>query len=187
MSTSHVLFFDGDTWVCPGWLNFLYRQLLDVSVDVVWTLTPIGCGRYVDFKCDLAMSPAIRDNIAEMGRFTRFIERNSGTVFAVRRSERTKQWLTEAAELYPRMVRARIVKGDQPALRESFFLNRHKLKEVLVSENYGCRANLWKLPFYLQWKGSCPCKCSCTTCFFIHNKQEFPECAKAFHVWEPHH
>mmetsp|Transcript_129332 Transcript_129332/g.314216 ORF Transcript_129332/g.314216 Transcript_129332/m.314216 type:complete len:322 (-) Transcript_129332:36-1001(-) len=187
MDTSHVLFLDGDTWVCPGWIDFLYWHLVDTTVDVVWTITPIKCGRYVDFKCDVAMNPAIWNNSRELVHFKRFPERNSGTVFAVRRSERTMQWLTDAAELYPRMLEAGVVLGDQPALRESFFLHRDRLKEVIVHENHGCRANLWKLPLHLQWKGQCPCKCSCSSCLFIHNKQEFPECARDLGVWQPPH
>lgn len=186
LDTSHVLFLDGDTWVCPGWIDFLYRQLADGTADVVWTITPHKCGRYVDYKCDVAMSPAITNDTGELEQFVEFSERNSGTLFAVRRSEKTTRWLADAAELYPRMVEAKVVLGDQPALRESFFLHRRALKEVIVHENYGCRANLWKLPFYLQGQGSrCRCKCSCTTCLFIHNKQEFPECAKSLNVWEP--
>jgi len=185
MDTSHVLFLDGDTWVCPGWHDFLLGHLADATVDVVWTLTPHPCGRYVGYKCDVAMDATIRSDAREFERFKRFGERNSGTVFAVRRSEKTMAWLTEAAELYPRMVEANVTLGDQPALRESFFLHRHRLKEVLVHENRGCRGNFWKLPFYLQWKSRCPCKCACTTCYFIHNKEEYPDCAKGHGVWEP--
>jgi len=185
LSTSHVLFLDGDTWVCPGWLAMLTGVLADSTVDVVWSMTPIACGRYVDFRCDVAMNESIRNDAREMAAFRQFYERNSGTVFAIRRSGQTTQWLSDAAELYPKMVQAGVVLGDQPALRESLFLHRHVIKEVLLPERVGCRANLWKLPFWLHWKGRCPCKCDCTTCLFIHHKTHMPECARELGVWEP--
>jgi len=184
MDTSHVLFLDGDTWVCPGWLEFLYRQIQNLTVDVFWTITPIKCGRYVDFKCDVMMDHKLRENATAMKEFVGFAERNSGTVFAIKRSHKTTRWLSDAADLYPRMVKAKVVLGDQPALRESFFWNRRVLKEAIIDENLGCRANFWKLPLHLQGRSRCRCKCSCTTCLFIHNKQEFPECAKELGVWE---
>lgn len=128
---------DSDSRVCQGWAT-LVEDWVSSGRDLLWSKEvghPFGGLR--DANASYLVSEAT-STLGEGGqpftltgaarrRLTRVAERNTGTVFGVRRSKTTARWLRLALDLYPKLRASGMVVGnhglsDQPALREAFFL-----------------------------------------------------------------
>ena len=178
-SDTHVLFLDVDSWPCPGWFAGIYHYAANLSVDVTWTEAPFSaCGGYAGKSCALAISPSIQGPI--LSEYKKMAERNTGTLFMVKKSERTRKWLSDVREIYEKMQSSDIQKGgghggnaDQPSFREAFFLHRNELKEALVPNSLGCRTHPRD-----SKKCEGQCYCACSECLFVHHKVLFDACSK---------
>ena len=113
------------------------------------------------------VSPMIAGQIAE---YHQSRERNTGSVFRVRRTPATHAWLTDALDIRANqqaMLRARNFgynpklpgsgSKDQSAFRESFFLHRHRLQEFLAPLDLACRSQK-------PTGNRCSCTCECSSC-----------------------
>jgi len=129
---------DSDSRVCQGWAT-LVEDWVSSGRDLLWSKEvgqPFGGLR--DANASYLVSEATSAALGEVAqqfsltgsarhRLTRMVERNTGTVFGVRRSRTTARWLRLALDLYPKLRASGMVVGnhglsDQPALREAFFL-----------------------------------------------------------------
>jgi len=160
-----VMLFDGDVRLCPGWLRPIQQWWRREYTDVLWTLAPAPYGGYMHRESGLAVSPEITDSIENLTAFRNFGERNSGTVFVLRTKNplALERWFTNALSLYDELVRRKYTfEKDQPAFRESFFLQMRagELSETIVPHHVGCRFNI---------TAACGCVCSCSSCLFTHN------------------
>ena len=172
-----TILFDGDVYPCDRWVDYLASQALQGSVDVVWSLEAEGvrCSGYANRSCTLAVSPSIAQNATNLAEFAAFGERNSGTIFAVRRSDATLAWMRDAVRIYGELVSSKFVAGnnhlaDQPAWRESFFLHRHVLRERLLPRSRACHKMAIAPP------GNCSCWCGCSACTFVHGHNSAKQC-----------
>ena len=84
---------DGDSWPCQGWFDALKRATQDA--DVIWSLAPIPFGSSLGHS-GAHTSPMSASQLAE---YRTFPERNTGTVLAVRRTDATRLWLTDALNI----------------------------------------------------------------------------------------
>ena len=84
---------DGDSFPCQGWLEEVQRAMQDA--DVIWSLAPMRFGATQGHK-DAHTAPMSASQVAE---YRKFPERNTGTVFAVRRTPATRLWLTAAIDI----------------------------------------------------------------------------------------
>ena len=182
---------DGDSWPCPGWFDRMKDTVN--HADVIWSLEKCPSARIRERKATAeTVSPMIAGQIAE---YRKFRERNTGTVFGVRRTPATHAWLTDALDIRANqqaMLRARNNFGydpklpgsgakDQSAFRESFFLHRHKVQEYLVPTDLACRS---RKPTG-NW---CSCTCECSSCLFVHDLDQghaytgFAACARKYAI-----
>ena len=172
---------DGDSWICVGWLPKLQRHL-DADFDVAWTLGLL----HIHYAYDrYETTPYVAGLSGSAKRaWPKFLERNTGTVVIVRKSNLSDAWLQEVLTAYPfyEAARAKEARGQlrqrlqlghnqsghtrvQPAWREATFkqLRRGLLREVLLPNHVGCRA---------MGRAStqrCTCECECTECLFLHD------------------
>ena len=172
----YIVFFDGDVFQCEGWLGHLTSTALTSGYDVVWSLEAEGvrCGGYRNGSCALAVSPSIANNATELAEYVSFGERNTGTVFAVRRSSATVAWMRDTIRLYGQLIASGLVTGngglaDQPAWRESFFLHRNSLKERLIWRQQACHKMLIA-------PKNCSCWCTCGPCLYVHGHNAARQC-----------
>ena len=150
---------DGDSWPCPGWFDAMKEAVQ--HADVIWSLAPNAFGG-TRGKPLTYSSPMIAGQEKE---YSQFGERNTGTVFGVRRTTSTQLWLTDALDVRSDQIgkkRLYSPTNDQPAFRESFFLHRHKLKEHVLSKNLACRSRN-------PTGNRCACTCECSSCLFVHD------------------
>lgn len=165
------LLLDGDVWPCND--EFVYKVIdgiVNGNEDVLWTRDRAMFG---GAKKRSFVDPRVANHL---DHYETFVERNSGTLVAVRRTNPAVQsWLALAMDIYAQQFDAHLLRGsggyaDQPAFREAFYIHRHDLVEGFP-EN-ACR--------YSDIFGAkCTCKCNCTSCSLIHGKGDFRRCQRA--------
>ena len=132
------IFFNSDSWPCRNWFNVILNASLES--DIIWSLAPIHFGASTNNNASASTTTFLEKNISQ---YENFRERNTETIFAVRKSSISYAWLTDALN-----IRAKMSVGsyqtmfrpfqDQAAFRESFFQYRFQLKEHLISSNIAC-------------------------------------------------
>lgn len=162
---------DGDSWPCSDWLQSVNNATLEA--DVIWSRAPLPFGASFN-NATTHSSPLIP---GQMGAFRHFAERNTGTIFGVRKTPFSRLWLTDALDMRANQSSSQRRKNyrafaDQAAFRESFFLHREGLREYLFPLDRACRD-----PEHKKYKCS-SCACECSKCLFIHGQQHFDRCAK---------
>ena len=165
------IFFNSDSWPCRNWFNVILNASLES--DIIWSLAPIHFGASTNNNASASTTTFLEKNISQ---YENFRERNTETIFAVRKSSISYAWLTDALN-----IRAKMSVGsyqtmfrpfqDQAAFRESFFQYRFQLKEHLISSNIAC----WLTEKTTKYCSNCLCQCS--SCLFVHEKSQFDKCA----------
>ena len=153
---------DGDSWPCSGWLGAVKNATLEA--DVIWSLAIIAFGAVKGRNGKTYTSPLIRSQI---DAFSHFQERNTGTIFGVRKNPASRRWLTDALDMRANQSapqHRKHYKGfqDQAAFRESFFLHREELREYLLPLDKACRD-----PTNSKYQCN-NCACACSKCNLIH-------------------
>ena len=197
-----AIFFDADSWLCPG--RRAVKAVMEMTnpdgsaPDVVWTMAQNSYGA-TKGKRDVFVSPEInRGSFAqEYAVDKRWGERNTGTVFLVRKSNRTRAWLNDTMKIYFKhkkqsLIRVRKVR-DQSAFRESTYLHSYVLgsiTEIAVSERR-TRGTLVATSRFCRFsvkKGmtnkppGCHCACDCTECMFVHSPTSTKVCLNSLNA-----
>ena len=194
---SHVVVLDGDVRPCPGWTSMV-SDWIRSGEDVLWTIAPFGGGfsGYVNRTSNFSVTPMSR---TQREQFSTFKERNTGTIFGVKRSHATRSWLHLSLVLYDQLAasgRVGVFKLpnsetralDQPSLRESFFVMHTQvgLTERLAPGNQACRRVYTRMSPqpYNDLGAACSnrtrCPCSCTRCKLLHSKGVWDQCRLTF-------
>ena len=124
---STAFFFDSDTWYCNGWSQAVDQVLRRYpDSNVFWTLEDTF-GDYWGQNNTLFTSEEISCGIEE---FSEFYERNSGTIFGIRKNKASERFLKRAIDVWHthqnstkyRAWIPEISSTDQGALREAAFI-----------------------------------------------------------------
>ena len=162
---------DSDSWPCAGWFEAVKNA--SNNADVIWSLAVdhFGASSGIRHIHEKSMTSQQQKD------FENFAERNSGTVFMVRKSIDSKAWLTDAIETRVNLSfsqhRGKYSQfADQAAFRQSFFTHKTKFREHIFSAEKACR----DIQNNKYQCGMCACKCS--NCLFVHNKKHFARCSR---------
>ena len=181
-----AFFFDSDVWFCDGW-----EKAIDMSLDehphadVLWT----NEGNFADFrgnKRDVYTSQELKP---ELNLYIHFFERNTGTIFGIRKNPHTRNFLKRAIAVWTdhrdvdhpanRGNEDVISNTDQGPFREAAFLSRKSIREVLLPPSLFCRS-LWVYEYYHYNSEDdvvIDNNCQCNLCAIVHYGDFFDRCS----------
>lgn len=168
-SFSTAFFFDADVWHCERWEETIDDLLQsNPNSDILWTLEDDKFGDTWGRVPDVFASPEVLPQIEEYKQFT---ERNTGTIFGVRKNPSTQFFLQRTIDIWHMYKTFDHPGTDQGPFRETAFLERHNISELLVPRKEFCRVE--EKSWYMDENGN---DCHCNNCKVVHYGSFFDKC-----------